>query len=85
MVRAFLNEKVRQQWSGRKKAQDFALCAWPARSQDIIVCDFFLWGYVKDHVYVPPRPSNLDLTHRIITAINSVDRDMLIRTWEELS
>ncbi|PNF14729.1 hypothetical protein B7P43_G08933 [Cryptotermes secundus] len=55
----------------------------PARS--LTVCDFFLWGYVKDHVYVPPPPTNLnDLKHRI-TAINSVHRDMLIRAWEEFS
>ncbi|PNF30503.1 hypothetical protein B7P43_G10879 [Cryptotermes secundus] len=60
MVRAFLNEKVPQRWIVRKRAQDLALCAWPARSPDLTVCDFFLWGYVKDHVYVPPLPTNLD-------------------------
>ncbi|PNF14304.1 hypothetical protein B7P43_G06787 [Cryptotermes secundus] len=65
---------------------NLALCAWPARSPDLTVCDFFLWGYVKDHVYVPPLPTNLDdLKHRITTAINSVHRDMLIRAWEEFS
>jgi hypothetical protein len=42
--------------------------------------------YVKDRVYVPPLPTNFDdLKHRITTAINSVDRDMLIRAWEEFS
>ncbi|PNF14636.1 hypothetical protein B7P43_G12012 [Cryptotermes secundus] len=86
MVRAFLTEKVPQRWIGRKGAKDLTLCAWPARSPDLTVCDFFLWGYVKDHVYVPPLPTNLDdLKHRITTAINSVHRDMLIRAWEEFS
>ncbi|PNF28386.1 hypothetical protein B7P43_G16752 [Cryptotermes secundus] len=86
MVRAFLDEKVPQRWIGRKGAQDLALCAWPTRSPDLTVCDFFLRGYVKDHVYVPPLPTNLDdLKHRITTAINSVHRDMLIRAWEEFS
>ncbi|PNF40249.1 hypothetical protein B7P43_G07078 [Cryptotermes secundus] len=86
MVRAFLNEKVPQRWIGRKGAKDLALCAWPARSPDLTVCDFFLWGYVKDHVYDPPLPANPDdLKHRIATAINSVHRDMLIRAWEESS
>ncbi|PNF18241.1 hypothetical protein B7P43_G16516 [Cryptotermes secundus] len=48
--------------------------------------DFFLWGYVKDHVYVPPLPTNLnDLKNRITTVINSVHRDILIRAWEEYS
>ena len=26
------------------------------RSPEAIPCDFFLWGYVKDQVYVPPLP-----------------------------
>ncbi|PNF19518.1 hypothetical protein B7P43_G02327 [Cryptotermes secundus] len=86
MVRAFLNEKVPQQWIGRKGAQDLELCAWPARSPDFTVCVVFMWVYVKDHVYVPPLPTNLDdLKHRITTAINSVHCDMLIRAWEEFS
>ncbi|PNF33541.1 hypothetical protein B7P43_G17404 [Cryptotermes secundus] len=67
MVRAFLNEKVPQRWIGRKGAKGLALCAWPARPPDLTVCDFFLWGYVRAHVYVPPLPTNLDdLKHRII-------------------
>jgi len=24
---------------------------WPARSQELIPCDFFLWGYLKAEVY----------------------------------
>ena len=43
-------------------------------------CDFFLWGYVKERVYVPLLPADLDeLT------INSVTEDTLIRVWDELS
>ncbi|PNF43528.1 hypothetical protein B7P43_G03919 [Cryptotermes secundus] len=38
MVRVLLNEKVPQQWIGRKGAQDLALCAWPARSPDLTMC-----------------------------------------------
>jgi hypothetical protein len=65
-----------QQWSG------LCLFAWPPRSPDLTPCDFFLWGYIKDNVYVPPLPTTLDeLTERI----NSVDRDMLQLVWEEFS
>ncbi|PNF14496.1 hypothetical protein B7P43_G16038, partial [Cryptotermes secundus] len=46
---------------------------WRAKSPDLTVCDFFLWGYVRAHVY------------RITTAINSVHRDLLICAWEEFS
>ncbi|KAJ4441386.1 hypothetical protein ANN_11241 [Periplaneta americana] len=39
--------------------QDF----WPLRSPDLTPCDFFLWGYVKEAVYIPPLPTTLaDLT-----------------------
>ena len=26
---------------------------------DATPCDFFLWGYVKDQVYVPPLPASI--------------------------
>ena len=30
-----------------------------SRSPDATPCDFFLWGYVKDQVYVPPHPTSI--------------------------
>ena len=85
-VRAFLNENMPQRWIGRRGAKDLALCAWPARSPDLTVCDFFLWGYVKDKVYVPPLPANIDdMKARITAAIKTVDRDILRRVWDEFS
>ena len=78
-----------KRWIGRIGAQDIALCAlvfWPPRSPDLTVCDFFLWGFVKDKVFVPPLPTDLEnLKHRITTAINSIDPDVLQRVWEEFS
>ncbi|PNF30892.1 hypothetical protein B7P43_G06172 [Cryptotermes secundus] len=86
MVQVFIMKKCPSDGLVGRGPQDLALCAWPARSPDLTVCDFFLWGYVKDHVYVPPLPTNLnDLKHRITTAINSVHHDMLICAWEEFS
>jgi len=37
---------------------DQMLIAWPSHSPDATPCDFFLWGYVKDQVYVPPLPAS---------------------------
>jgi len=49
-------------------------------------CEFFLWGYVKEHVYVPPLPADLDeLTNRITAAVKSVTEDTLRRVWDEFS
>jgi len=53
---------------------------WPPRSPDLTSCDFFLWGFVKDALFVPPLPANLqDLRNRITAAVALVDRDMLTR------
>ena len=85
-VRAFLNENLPDRWIGRISDRDYALNSWPARSPDLSVCDFFLWGCIKDRVYVPPLPTNLqDLKQRIRTAIDSVTAVMLNSVWDELS
>ena len=40
---------------------------------DATTCDFFLWGYVKDQVYVPPLTASIpELKVRIRTAIETV-------------
>jgi len=55
------------------------------RSPDLTVCDFILWGYVKDRVYVPPLPATVDeLQERITAAVKSVMPDMLQSVWSEL-
>ena len=74
-VRRFLHETLPQRWIGRTGPKDLALHSWPPWSSDMTPCDFFLWGYVKERVYVPPLPCDLDeLGNRITTAVNSVDR-----------
>ena len=56
------------------------------RSPDMTPCDFFLCGYVKERVYVPPLPADLDeLTNRITAAVKSVTEDTLRRVWDEFS
>ena len=47
--------------------------------------DFFLWGYVKDQVYVPPLPASIpELKVLIRTAIETITADMLQTVWNEL-
>ena len=48
-------------------------------------CDFFLCGYVKDQVYVPPLPASIpELKVRIRTATETITADMLQTVWNEL-
>ena len=45
----------------------------------------FLWGYIKDRVFVPQLPVSLnELKQRITTAVVGVDKDMLRSVWTEL-
>jgi hypothetical protein len=61
------------------------LFAWPPRSPDSTPCDFFLWHYVKDQVYVPPIPASIpELKVRISTATETITADMLHTVWNEL-
>lgn len=60
-VKQLLNEHLRGRWIGR--GSDFL--DWPPRSPDLTVCDFFLWGYLKEHVYSHSFDSDEDLKHSI--------------------
>ena len=74
-----------QHWIERFAQVDVALMRWPPRSPDLTPCDFFLWGFVKDTVFVSPVHSNLqELRDRITAAVVLIDRDMLTRVWNEL-
>jgi len=69
----------------RTGQEDDALMRWPPRSPDLTPYDSFLWGFVKDTVFVPPLPANLQvLRNRITAAVALVDRDMLTRVWNEM-
>ena len=55
------------------------------RSPDATPSDFFLWGYVKDQVYVPPLPVCIpELKVRVRTAIETITADILQTVWNEL-
>jgi len=57
----------------------------PPHSPDTTSCDFFLWGYVKDRVYVPPLPANIPVPKiPISTAIETITADMLQTVWNKL-
>ena len=54
-------------------------------SPDLTPCGFFLWGYIKDRVFVPPLLVSLnEPKQRITTAVASVDEDMPRFVWTEL-
>lgn len=52
---------------------------WPARSPDLTVMDFWLWGYLKDVVYQNqhPLPNPAALRQRIDHCIRSLTQQQL--------
>ena len=52
-VRGYLNGTLPHRWIGRASQDDSPLLSWPPRSPDLTPCVFFLWGHVKDHVFIP--------------------------------
>lgn len=55
---------------------------WPARSPDLSICDFFLWGYLKEKVF-KHRPHTLDeLKVRIREEIRAIPIQMCRKAVE---
>ena len=55
---------------------------WPPRSPDLNICDFFLWGYLKEKVF-SSRPHTLEeLKLRIREEIAAIPLEMCLRAAE---
>ena len=50
---------------------------WLSRSSDLTPMDFFLWGYLKDRVYVGRPHTTEELKQSIHREITSIPVDML--------
>ncbi|GFU01835.1 uncharacterized protein TNCV_1523371 [Trichonephila clavipes] len=66
---------------------DKACFAWPPRLPDLRSCHIYLWGFIKDCVYVSPLPADLpDLRHRIeVARLARITSDTLNRVWDALA
>ena len=52
---------------------------WPPRSPDFTPCEFCLWGYLKQKVFMPGPPRNLDkLETRIRDEVRAMRRTRIV-------
>lgn len=51
--------------------------AWPPRSPDLTPCDFWLWGYLKNHVFSGPVANLAELKARITQHVHNVTPETL--------
>jgi hypothetical protein len=57
---------------------------WPPRSPDLNPCDYYLWGTLKDRVYVNNPHSLQELKENIQREIADVSRAELRRVWRNI-
>ncbi len=61
-----------------------SVAEWPTRSPDLTSPDFFLWGYLKEKVYIS-NPKNLEeLKISIENEIEKITPEMLINTSDNM-
>lgn len=58
--------------------------AWPPRSPDLSVCDFFLWGHLKSIVYQTKPRTLAQLKTQIEEEIANIPGDTLRRAMQNL-
>ena len=80
----FLSRVLQQRCIRHAAKGDNDLLPWPPRSPDLTPCDFLLWGFFEDSVYVPQLPTSLkELRDQITHALQTITADMLHRVWDE--
>ena len=72
-----LNERFLHAWIGSGGP-----IHWPPRSPDLSPLDFFLWGYIKNIVYAEKTRNIQHLQEGITSAIETVTRDTIQKTWQ---
>lgn len=83
-ARQFLSTTLPDRWIGWSGRNDRAFMPWPPTSPDLTPCDFFVWGFVKQLVYVPPLPNDVDeLKTQITDAVGTTNNALLERVWQE--
>ena len=55
---------------------------WPARSCELTLCDYFLWGYLKSLVFANNPQTIQDLKEEIIRAIDRIQQEVCEKVIE---
>jgi hypothetical protein len=80
-----LIQHLHQCWIICMSTRDQVLLRWPPSLPNLMWCSFFLWGYVKDCVFLLLLPQDMpELWRWIITAVSETHCDVLWRVWAEM-
>jgi len=78
-VREILNRRFPDRWIGRGGP-----IAWPARSPDLNVLDYFVWGYIKTLVEHKRDGTANEVRDEIIAAFQTITPDMAHRATRQI-
>lgn len=78
-ARAVLNARFPDKWMGRGGP-----IIWPARSPDLNVLDYFVWGYIKDLIEHRRDDAEDDVRGAIIVAFNTITPEMAHRATRDI-
>ena len=62
----------------------FGDIAWPARSPDLTVPDFFLWGFLNNRVFQWPIMTIQELKQAIVDEVAAIDEDVRRSVYRDL-
>ena len=79
-VRTILNERYPDRWMGRGGP-----IIWPARSPDLNVLDYFVWGYIKDLVEHRRDGTEAEMREAILAAFRTVAPEMAHRATRDIT
>ncbi|XP_008181048.1 uncharacterized protein LOC100570008, partial [Acyrthosiphon pisum] len=72
LIRHYLNEMFPGKWIGTHSS-----IPWPLRSPDLTCLDYFLWGYLKNKVYLTSPRDIMELKERIITECKNIPPEVI--------
>jgi hypothetical protein len=78
-VKTILNTRFPERWIGRGGP-----ITWPARSPDMNVLDYFVWGYVKDKVEHRRDGTEQEVRAEILAAFNAITPYMAHRATQQI-
>lgn len=78
--RELLVHNLLQHWISRTTDECWTLFNCPLRSTDVILWNYFVWGFIREEMFFSPMPLNLeDFRNVIALAMKSVDEGTVTR------
>ena len=77
-ARQILDNLLPGRWIGRRGPME-----WPPRSPDLSVCDFFLWGFLKEKVYSNNLATEQQLLLTIENELCNIPKEFLNKSYDE--